>query len=211
MFVLAKDIILLIIEYVKSSWPFWKDFLVIFVGLLAYLVYYRQKRDERRSAATMVVCQIDIIQKRVSSLKDDRQRGSIAVFHSKTIINENLWEKHKHKLIKTLTTPEYDLVQQFFDQAVQLEDARKAVIANLNNNWNCKTSALQDRIAEINLENNQKNLQKKIEQFVHSFEPMGYTFDPRQITLLLETALENQIILSGTTAYQKLHKQSYRH
>ena len=208
--VLLNNIIQLITEYIKINWLFWKDFLVILVGALAYLVYRMQKRDERRSAATMVVCQIDIIEKRVANLKDDRQRGNIAIYHSKRIINDNLWEKHKHLLIKSFTVPEYDLVQRFFDQATQLEDARKAVIANLTSNWDSKATVLQENVAKIILENS-KNREKILEKFLNEFNSRGDTFSPTQIGRLLETALENQIMLSGTTAYQKLHKQSYRH
>lgn len=209
MITLIKNIVQLIVEYFKNIWPYWKDFLVILVGLVAYLVYNRQKRDEKRSAATMVICQIDIIEKRIARLKDDYQLGNIAIFQSKSIMESNQWEQHKHKLIKNMTATEYELIQNFFDQAFQLEIARREVISNLRSNWNSKTIAMQEKLADICLtEVDQTN--QKIDVFFNSFSPLDVIFRPNAIATLLKRTLDNQPTLLGTTAYKRLEKISYR-
>ena len=67
----------------------WVNMLLVIVGLSAFVIYFWQKRDKKRTAATLVKGQIDLIEERVRSLKNDHQLGNIAVYHSKTILQEN--------------------------------------------------------------------------------------------------------------------------
>ena len=67
----------------------WSNLLLVCVGLSAFGVYYWQKRDEKRAAATLVKGQIDLIEERVRALKDDHQLGNISVYHSKIILSKN--------------------------------------------------------------------------------------------------------------------------
>lgn len=88
--------------YVMGILKEWSDLLLIAVGLSAFGVYYWQKRDEKRSAATLIKGQIDLIEERIYALKSDHQLGNISIYHSKAILQENLWEKYKHLFIKRL-------------------------------------------------------------------------------------------------------------
>lgn len=189
---------------------YWSDLLVSLVGLSAIYVYWKQKRDEYRAAATMVICQIDIIEKRVARLKDDAQLGNIVIYQSKSVIENNQWEQQKHKLIKALSAAEYEIIQSYFDQAIQLEIARQEVVSNLRYNWNGKTMAMQEKIADVCSTQCDKP-QEKIDDFYNSFSPIETIFQPNAITQLLLKSLDNQPTLLGTTAYKRLEKISYRH
>lgn len=72
----------------------WADVFLIAVGLSAMIVYIFQKRDKKRSAATLILGQIDSIEEKIGILKNGHQLNNVVVYHSKTIISENTWEKY---------------------------------------------------------------------------------------------------------------------
>ena len=74
-----------------------------------------------------------LMEKNISLLKENNQLGNVAVYHSKPIIKENMWEQYKHLFAKRLTGAEYEAVQQFFDHAEQLERARSDIISTIMN------------------------------------------------------------------------------
>ena len=118
----------------------WVDLLLCVVGLSTLAVYFFRKRDELYSAGTLITGQIMLVEKCVAVLKDDYQLGNIAVYHSKPVIKENMWERYKHLFVKKLTAAEYEMVQQFFDHAEQLERARTDIVSTITNGWKDKST-----------------------------------------------------------------------
>lgn len=119
--------------YVMGILKEWSDLLLIAVGLSAFGVYYWQKRDEKRSAATLIKGQIDLIEERIYALKSDHQLGNISIYHSKAILQENLWEKYKHLFIKRLQKSDAELIQKFYDSAEQIESMQEVIFQSY---WN---------------------------------------------------------------------------
>ena len=202
------------------------NILLVLVGLSAFGVYFKQKRDEIRTAATLVKGQIDLIEERISALKNDHQLGNIAVYNSKIIIQENLWEKYKHLLVKGLQKSDAAIIQKFFDNAEQVEHARSDIIKTLTNSWEHK-SAVEHRIigdmiqTEISKslpedckEGRGGNYQLQIstngiEAFRKVYRPLDIVFTPDIAISALVKHLNGFDMLSGTTAYQTIQKWSY--
>ena len=184
----------------------WSDLLLSFVGLSALFVYFMQKRDEVRSAATLILGQIDSIERSVAALKDDYQLGNVAVYHSKPIIRGNTWEQYKHLFAKGLSRSEYDMVQHFFDHTEQLERARLDIISTITTGWKDKSSTEHKVVADMIVH---QTPDTEFLAFQSQFRPLELVFTPDIVINSLTKSLSNFAPLSGTTAYQKIHKHSY--
>jgi len=137
----------------------WLDMLLVIVGLSAFGVYFWQKNDEKRIAATLIKEQIDIIEERVLYFKNDHQLGNISVYHSKIILQENLWERYKHLLVKKLQKSDVEIIQKFFDCAEQIEHARSDIVHTINHSWEHKSQIEHQIIGEV--------VQTEIEKQLH--------------------------------------------
>ena len=111
------------------------DILLVVVGLSAFGVYFWQKHDEKRTAATLLKSQINSIEKNITVLREDHRLGNRSVYHAKKILNDNLWEKYKHLFVKILDQSEIELIQRFFDNAEQIERSRLDILRTITTSW----------------------------------------------------------------------------
>lgn len=198
----------------------WLDLLLAIVGLSAFGVYFWQKRDEKRTAATLVKEQIDTIEERILSLKNDSRLDNVAVYHSKVILHENMWEKYKHFLIKDLPNSDSKIIQRFFDQAEQIESVRSDLIQTLTHAWEHKSQVEHQIVGELiklQIEHKMSNdasdkIQieaNQIDAFRQIYRPMELVFTPTISVNALVKRLNDFNVLSGTTAYSTIQSLSY--
>jgi len=209
-------------EFIKMIFVFinnWSNVFLICVGLSAFIIYFWQKRDQKRVAATLIKSQIDGIEKVIGDLKDEEHLGNVSMYQSRVIMNENLWEKYKHLFVKNLSDAEIEIIQAFYDKAEMLESLRLNVIQIINNAWEHKS--LVDHLICGKIINSYKTedlikdlkIKEKIlidfDVFKANFEPMDIVFTPDIIKTRVLKVLNNIILVSGTTAYDKIYKLSY--
>lgn len=188
----------------------WADVFLIAVGLSAMIVYIFQKRDKKRSAATLILGQIDSIEEKIGILKNGHQLNNVVVYHSKTIISENTWEKYKHLFAKELSQSEHRMIQNFFDTAEQLERTRADIVMVIKNAWADKSSVEHQIIGEM-IKNdvittsmpNEMRSSKEITLFQDRYKPLDLVFTPDIAINSFVNNLNNFTMLSGTTAYEK--------
>ena len=210
-----------IIHTVFTFFRDWADVFLIFAGLSAMIVYICQKRDKKRSAATLILGQIDSIEEKIGILKNDRQLDNVMVYRSKTIISENTWEKYKHLFVKELSQSEHRMIQNFFDTAEQLERTRADIVMVMKNAWADKSSVEHQIIGEMMKNdiitvapNKVRSIDelKSIDQiklFQELFVPLDIVFTPNVAIDSLLKNLNNFTKLSGTTAYEKIQCYSF--
>lgn len=202
------------------------DIVLSFVGLSAFGVYFKQRRDEIRTAATLVKGQIDLIEERIGTLKNDHQLGNIAVYHSIIIIQENLWEKYKHLLVKKLQKSDAAIIQRFFDNAERIEHARSDIIHTITSSWEHKSSTEHQIVGDVIHSEISKQLSEarkqgaipnfqfqinmdEVEAFRQAYRPLDLVFTPDIAISALVKHLNSFDMLSGTTAYRTIQKLSY--
>lgn len=194
----------------------WADVFLIAVGLSAMIVYIFQKRDKKRSAATLILGQIDSIEEKISILKNGHQLNNVVVYHSKTIISENTWEKYKHLFAKELSQSEHRMIQNFFDTAEQLERTRADIVMVIKNAWADKSSVEHQIIGEM-IKNdvittsmpNEMRSSKEMTLFQDRYKPLDLVFTPDIAINSFVNNLNNFTMLSGTTAYEKIQHYSF--
>lgn len=194
----------------------WADVFLIAVGLSAMIVYIFQKRDKKRSAATLILGQIDSIEEKIGILKNGHQLNNVVVYHSKTIISENTWEKYKHLFAKELSQSEHRMIQNFFDTAEQLERTRADIVMVIKNAWADKSSVEHQIIGEM-IKNdvlttsmpNEMRSSKEMNLFQDRYKPLDLVFTPDIAINSFVNNLNNFTMLSGTTAYEKIQHYSF--
>lgn len=194
----------LLFEWLGNNWL---DLLLVLVGASAFGVYFWQKKTEEKAAATLILCQIDTIEKNVDILKNDPELSNLSVFHSQVIINENMWEKYKHLFVKTLDSSEYNFIQNFFDQAVLIERARSEIIGTIEVAWHDKSTVEHTMIGEMLRDNPNLSLDVII-NFQSRFRPLDIVFTP---DIAIKSLIHNLKVfnkLSGTTAYTKIKNKT---
>ncbi len=194
----------------------WADVFLIAVGLSAMIVYIFQKRDKKRSAATLILGQIDSIEEKIGILKNGHQLNNVVVYHSKTIISENTWEKYKHLFAKELSQSAHRMIQNFFDTAEQLERTRADIVMVIKNAWADKSSVEHQIIGEM-IKNdvittsmpNEMRSSKEMTLFQDRYKPLDLVFTPDIAINSFVNNLNNFTMLSGTTAYEKIQHYSF--
>lgn len=214
--------VIILLDFMKVIFAFikdWADVFLIAVGLSAFIIYFWQKRDQKRIAATLIKGQIDGIEKVIIDLKEDEQLGNVSMYQSRVILNDNLWEKYKHLFVKSLSDAEIEIIQTFYDKAEMLENLRSSVVQVINNAWEHKS--LVDHLICGRIINNEKpetlidnpeTVQKVLHNFDvfrANFESIDIVFTPDIVKNRIVKVLNNMTMISGTTAYDKIYKLSY--
>lgn len=196
------------LEFIAENWL---NILLVIVGFSAFGVYAMQRRDQKRSAATLIKSQIDEIEKKIEELRKLRKINGVNIYGISTIISENMWEKYRHLFTKRLTYSERRIIQQFFDNAEQIERARQDIIVNVNNTWMNKSLVNTLYLGKYVDEaiHNPIYPPTRVDQFKQIFDPLSTDFLPSMLVETIQKTEQSFCNLSGTTAYKRLEKWAF--
>lgn len=188
----------------------WLDVLLVIVGTSAFVTYYCEIKRERKAAATIILNQLDGIDKAVLQLKKEKQLGTIAVYKSKTIVSENYWNKYRHLLIRKLSPIQILRIENFYSQAEEIEKSRVSVLNEIASTFDNKELVYQLKVAEEFINTGDFAGEKSpLDKYYQSRAtyisklPMSYLTDNlRTFERLVETP-------EGIETYKKLKKLSY--
>lgn len=181
---------------------------IAIAGFSAIIIYKAQKRDRIKTAATIVISQINSIEDVIKDLRSNNPLTNEIVYKSKSILENNTWSESKYLLSKRLGGHNVRLIEDFYAQAEELEKSRRAICHELIIAWEHKDYILQKHIAEtVNLSEEQRR--KVLEELNDKFECNSKTFSPHLPISILVDNLSQFRYLLGTSAYEKLRKISY--
>lgn len=196
----------------------WVDFLVAICNILlvigafsAFAVYILQKNAEKKMAATLILCQVDAIDKQISLLQTEPSLNYVTIFGIKPFIRDNMWEKYKHLFVQKLSISEYELIQKYFEQIEQLERKRIDILNTVYSAWKDKSSVEHQKIGEF-IFNGEMDDPEKIKRFEHyraQFRGSETVFIPDIANETFFVTMKSFNLLAGTTAYEKLLKNAY--
>lgn len=199
------------------------DIALIIVGASAFITYLLQIRNERKTAAALIIEQINSIEKIIEDLKNTYLHNNKAlddnsVYLSREIAYDGAWSSYKHLMIKQLSNSEFDLLQKFFDSAYQIEKTRSDIIYCFKLSWNNKSLVYQLMNGKFNdptyvIPDTYTGKSKNITELISEFNIANQAtigFNPQIAYNGLYAELNNYSALSGTTAYEKLLKIANR-
>ncbi len=98
-----------------------QTFVTLFVGLIAYIVYIRQKKDHKRDSATSLLLEIQHAERSIERAKDHVRSGNLDV--DLEILQVNSWPTHKHLFSRDFDKDEWDAITSFYNKAQLLDNA----------------------------------------------------------------------------------------
>lgn len=185
----------------------WADVFLIGVGLSAFILYYCQKRDQWKSAATELKDQITEIEEKIQALKNrPHDLSNITLYQLGPIITENMWQKHHSLLGRHLDEDDRRVIQRFYNSVVRVEQARLDLVKCLVDTWAHKSYMEQKIIAEHCMDNSPISndvFSDKIDEFLQN----PNVFTPQVCLQIIRTANDIQL-LTGTATFDRLKKFS---
>lgn len=170
------------------------------VGLFAFLVYWLQKRAEKRSAAIVLIMDIRHTEQVISSVLE-RNTFDIWMGNPVGLVN---WEKSKHLFASDLSSDEFSAFNRFFLAAGEIsqarEDMRRVFMAGLE----AKAAAVQERLCALNCESTNYDDDRKV--IIETSSRENYMFDPDEPKNRLVRSLQSMGRLSNNHGFIKLKR-----
>ena len=124
------------IEAIKLFFKDWGNLLLTIVGLSAICIYYIQERRKVSEAASLIVLQVNDLQKRLRDIQSyivDGVLNDIAFYESQVIFTDNYWEKYKHYFVRKIDSTSFQLFDDFYNCASEVLEQQQ-LMKNLQKN-----------------------------------------------------------------------------
>lgn len=172
------------------------------VGLFAIYLYIKQKEDQKRDAANVIIAEI----RQAERLIDQFKKSGISNDISYKLLPSNNWVKYNYLFINDLDQDEIEQINNFYSQCFVLDKAIDQI--NISHELKNKSVAIHHHISLIAKEsfgdettfNNNKN------NFLKLIHKDGFAFRPDAPTLSIIKALNNINLVTTSTVGAKLKK-----
>ncbi|CDT34653.1 hypothetical protein VCR14J2_300173 [Vibrio coralliirubri] len=175
----------------------------LLVGSVALVIYWLNKKNEKASAATIVVMDIRHAESVVQSILE---RNQIDIT-TKDVLSENNWSKYKHLFANDFSQDDFAAFNRFFESCVEMSDARMRLREVFYTSINAKAQVLQERIHSIENLSSPEG-QQLAEQIHHDVNNGHRVFDPNEPKDRIMRNLQMMGRLSNTSSFDKLKKYS---
>lgn len=179
--------------------------LIMIAGFSALIVYFIQEKNKLKSAAKLVVSQINHIESCVTALRNNKDLNLISVYESKPLITNNYWEEYRHILARKLDEHQVKTIENFYSLSEEIEKSRDAICNSIIKTWENKELVYQYNLAQsifmhIPIEEARTNL--------NTFDASSMTFIPNLPIEYLKINLSNFTFINGSVVFHKLCKIS---
>lgn len=114
-----------------------KDILLIGVGFVALVVYFIQEHRKVSEAASLIVMQIEDLQKRIREIGSFISEGVLndtAFYESQILFKTDYWNKYKHYFIRKLDSFSFNTIDEFYNCATEILEQQE-LMKNLQKNF----------------------------------------------------------------------------
>ncbi|EPU7923667.1 hypothetical protein [Vibrio parahaemolyticus] len=181
--------------------PLLNVIVTLLAGLVALVVYLLAKRNEKRSAATILLMDIRNAESIVVSILD---KG--LDYWTKEILVENNWNKYKHLFVRGFSNDEILAFNRFFDSCDEMSDARKRMRNLFYVTLETKAELMQQKIYDLDnpfsLEGQQKRAE--IAAMINSEVDMFHANEPKDRFMKNLQLMGKLSYCSGFTKLKKI-------
>ncbi|WP_367569055.1 hypothetical protein [Lacrimispora sp.] len=185
------------------------DFLLVIGALGAFLIYWWQKRAEKKTACTLILTQIDETEKAVDSLRRIENRQGYPIYKEPDLLNRNFWEENKVLLIRSLKGSDIDVLDRYYSNIFQIQKGKTELVEALKNSWKWRSLGYNLILKELEELTEEKAIKEKRE-CISKYEMEDGFFNPSFGIHVLTEGLNNFASIKGSTTYELLEKNSYR-
>ena len=161
----------------------WLNLLLAIGGLSAFFIYISQEKRKVSDAASLIILQVEDLQKRISEIGSFIVNGNIdygAFYESQPILKTDYWNEYKHYFIKKMDAFSFNTFDEFYNCIFEILEQQQLM----------------------------KDLQKNFFFLVQQNQAISNPFIPDQIRISIENALKkyHSISIIGCEGYRKLKK-----
>lgn len=98
--------------------PFFSSVVTLVVGLIAYILYLKQKNDAKQDIAKLILQEIRFAENEIRRVN---QKGNADYFLSRKLLPTNSWHKNIHVFISDLDQSQVDMISEFYTRAEYLD------------------------------------------------------------------------------------------
>lgn len=150
-----------VFNFIGTNWTGITNLLLVIVGLSAVWLYKRQKKDELRNAASLIIMQVDELQVRVREIQTyitKQGLNSTAFYESLSLMESNYWDEYKHLFIRKMDNKSFDALNRFY-QYISCIQEQQELMKSLQKNYfyvkqnsicNAEFSYIMETIREMN-------------------------------------------------------------
>lgn len=110
---------------------------MILVGLVAGLIYWLQERKKISEAASLVITQIEDLQKRmreISSYITEGKLDDVSFYESQILYQTDYWDQYRHYWVRRLDASSLGTIDEFFRCAAEVKEQQE-LMKNLQKNF----------------------------------------------------------------------------
>lgn len=114
-----------------------KDILLIGVGFVALVVYFIQERRKVSEAASLIVMQVEDLQKRIGEIGSYISEGTLndtAFYESQMLFKTDYWKQYKHYFVRKLDSYSFSTFDEFYNCATEIYEQQE-LMKNLQKNF----------------------------------------------------------------------------
>jgi len=172
------------------------------VGIFAYIIYTKQKRDYKRDAANIILMEIRHAEKVVEQMK----MGSVAITNTtKILLPTNNWIRYNYLFIKDFDRDELDLINNFYNQCSSIDSGLSQM--SISKQLEQKGSSIQNTLAQIAKDSISKaDFDNKKKNFLDIIVKENCAFYPDAPRSIINQGLNNLTMITTSTIGNKLKK-----
>jgi len=182
-----------------------RNIVMIIAASTAFIVYYFNKRDNFRKAASIILLEIKEVENIISNVRTG-QMFNISL----PILKSNSWKEYKHFFVNKLDLDEFQQLNNFYIQAEIIENERIKVSNALTIAMEEKEKLLQKMIIELAKEysSNKDEYNRKKNECLEIIHKEDYYFEPSVPKDRINKAIIGMQLIIITSIGTKLKKYS---
>lgn len=113
------------------------NILLVIVTASAFFVYWVQERRKVSEAASLIVMQVEDLQKRIREIGSYISEGTLndkAFYESQSILKKDYWDQYKHYFIRKLDSFSFNIFDEFYNCATEILEQQE-LMKNLQKNY----------------------------------------------------------------------------
>lgn len=185
--------------------------ITLFAGAVAYILYLKQKSDEKIQIARVLLLEIRTAEERIGKIKEKVQENNTndlpSVFPSRS------WKQHSYLFVSDFDQDELKLIGSFYDYGELIED-----FVRRNNDFFWVTTeerarVIQQKLADVIINSKQENatetenLKNRLKRdFLDEFSNDPYSYAPQKTIDGIRSYTEKISQITTTSAGAKLKR-----
>jgi hypothetical protein len=109
----------LVINFLNSN--FFIGLITLLAGSLAGYIYWRQKRDQKKDAANIILLEIKNAERALKTIKQNLSLNFLAT--DIIVMQADSWSKYKYLFVRDFDRDEWDMLTDFYGKCALLDEA----------------------------------------------------------------------------------------